>query len=150
VSPHIKSVSEHIDVLVTLYHVKLIEASDIWLIKQAVNGLHNKVEHIKNAGVVLDDEIISKIVKENIKEILKSIPTPPKFQYQEDASVAETEEEKEDASPFSEKNTLTRLLETDSTKESKPQSEQPIANKPELTIEDVITSDDSKLKDSEK
>lgn len=117
VSPHIKSVSQHIDVLVTLYKVKLLNASDIWLIKQAVNGLHNKVEHIKNAGVVLDDEIIAKIVKENIKETLKSIPTPTKFQYQESTSEEEPQGVSEPKTTDAQ-SSISRLLNEDALAES--------------------------------
>ena len=82
-SPYMNAITEHIDATVTLYHSGLIDQSDIWLIKQAVNSLHNKVSYINSEGVVLGDEIIAKMVKETFKEILMQIPTPEKFQYGE-------------------------------------------------------------------
>lgn len=86
ISPHMKSITEHVEVLVTLYQVNLLNSSDIWIIKQAINGLHAKIGEVKSQGVVLDDEIISKMLKQDIKDMLKNIPTPPKYKYQEELS----------------------------------------------------------------
>ncbi|MDC2891307.1 hypothetical protein [Psychrosphaera algicola] len=80
-SPYLNSISEHIEASVILYKVGLISDKTIWRIKQALNGLHNKVSHINSQGVVLDDEIIAKMVKEIFKELLMSIPTPEMFRY---------------------------------------------------------------------
>lgn len=81
ISPYLNSVTEHIEASVILYQVGLISDKTIWRIKQAVNSLHNKLSHINNQGVVLDDEIIAKMVKDIFKEIMVSIPTPEKFRY---------------------------------------------------------------------
>lgn len=89
-SPYLNSINEHIEASVILYKVGLIPDKVIWRIKQAVNSLHTKLSHINNQGVILDDEIIAKMVKEIFKEILISIPTPEKFRYSEQPS-AETE-----------------------------------------------------------
>lgn len=81
ISPYLNSISEHIDAAVILYKVGLINDKIIWRIKQAINSLHNKLSHINSQGVILDDEIIAKMVKEIFKEMLISIPTPEKFRY---------------------------------------------------------------------
>ena len=83
-SPYMNAISEHIESTVLLYQIGLIDQSEIWLIKQAVNSLHNRVSHINNEGVVLGDEIIAKMVKEKFKELLMNIPTPEKFRYKGD------------------------------------------------------------------
>jgi len=95
-SPYMNAITEQIESTVTLYKVGLVSHSEIWLIKQAVNSLHNKVSYINNEGVVLGDEIIAKMVKETFKEILMNIPTPERFRYNE---IDESDEEDEGQKP---------------------------------------------------
>ena len=95
-SPYMNAITEHIEATVTLFYVGLIEDSEIWLIKQAVTSLHNKVSYMNEEGVVLGDEIIAKMIKETFKEILMSIPTPEKFELRE-----EDQEEQETPAPES-------------------------------------------------
>lgn len=83
-SPYLSAVQEQIEAALTMYHVKLIDDKAIWQIKQAVNSIYNKVSHIKDQGVVLDDEIIAKMIKETYRELLMQLPTPERFQYDGD------------------------------------------------------------------
>lgn len=79
ISPYVKSMAEHIEALVTLHKVSLVSEKEIWLVKQAVLTLYDKLSHIKAGEIVVGSDIIARLIKDRFEELIEFIPTPPSF-----------------------------------------------------------------------
>ncbi len=79
ISPHVKSIAEHIEAIVTLNAVKLVSDNEMWLVKQAVQSLYDKLSNVKLDGVILGSEIIAKLIMDKIKVLIETLPTPEAF-----------------------------------------------------------------------
>lgn len=79
ISPYVKSIAEHIEALVTLHKVNLVTEKEIWLVKQAVLSLYDKLGHIKGGEVLVGGDIIARLIKDRFEELIEFIPTPPAF-----------------------------------------------------------------------
>ncbi len=96
ISPYVKSITEHIEAVVTLNAVKLVKDKELWLVKQAVYGLFDKLENVNSDGVVLGSELVAKLIRDRIAELLEFVPTPETFEQEANALVAKKENHDED------------------------------------------------------
>ena len=96
ISPYVKSITEHIEAVVTLNAVKLVNDNEMWLVKQAVYGLHDKLENVNAGGVVLGSELVAKLIRDRIFELLQYLPTPEAFEQDAKALASNHEGHDED------------------------------------------------------
>ena len=93
ISPYVKSMVEHIEALVTLHKVSLVSDKEIWLVKQAVLSLYDKLSHIKGGEIVVGSDIIARLIKDRFDELIEFIPTPPSLAEQANSDLTKTDEQ---------------------------------------------------------
>lgn len=85
ISPYVKNVAEHIEALVTLYKVGLVTDKEIWLVKQSVITLFDRLTRSDNDDVAIGSDIVTQLIKTRFEELLEFVPTPPAFKNDADA-----------------------------------------------------------------
>lgn len=93
ISPYVKSMVEHIEALVTLHKVSLVSDKEIWLVKQAVLSMYDKLSHIKGGEIVVGSDIIARLIKDRFDELIEFIPTPPSLAEQANADLTTKDEQ---------------------------------------------------------
>lgn len=83
-SPYLNSVREQLEATITLHQVGLINDKSIWMIKQAVSALYNKIQLDDKTEALVGDELIEKLLKDTFRELLFQLPTPEAYQYEDD------------------------------------------------------------------
>lgn len=78
-SPYLNSIREQIEATHTMHQVGLIGDKSIWMIKQAVNAIHAKIQTKDSRGAVVGDELIEKLLKDTFRELLFLLPTPEMY-----------------------------------------------------------------------
>ena len=82
ISPYVKSITEHVEAIITLNAVKLVTDAEIWKIKLAIHNALEKLTSGKEGKVILSSEIIAELIKDKLELLYHELPIPAGFEEQ--------------------------------------------------------------------